>query len=222
MPPITNNLLILSRDAEKYYEIINDHNLPDIQITAFTDPADALKRCRRSNIVFGDPDLIRQILSDTANLSWVQSSWAGVEPLLGHHCRNDYLLTGVKGVFGHIITEYVLCHMLSYEQKTQQRYESQKINQWNDAAPGTLRQKTIGIMGVGSIGAAIARSAKHFGMITIGYTMRNSGCEYIDEYFHGDQIYDFVTILDYLVCVLPDTHSTKNIINRSIFKAMKK
>jgi phosphoglycerate dehydrogenase-like enzyme len=217
-----NNLLILSTDAEEYLKIIRRHNLSDILIYASKDAAGADDLCRHCNIIFGDPDLIEPLLHRATALRWIQSSWAGVEPLLGAHNRSDYLLTGVKGVFGPIMTEYVLCHMLVHTKKVLQRYESQKIRQWNDMRPGTLRGQTMGIMGVGSIGARIAEAAKHFGMITSGYTRKASGCKAIDSYFHGDQITDFVAPLDFLVCVLPDTPSTNHMISNSIFEAMKK
>jgi len=217
-----NNLLILSTDAEKYLEIFRDHDLPDLHIVAAVDSVDASDLCSHCNIIFGDPDLIKPLLNYAAKLTWVQSSWAGVEPLLGVTCRKDYLLTNVKGVFGPLISEYVLCHMLVHEKKVIERYESQKTQSWNNMMPGTLRGKRIGIMGVGSIGADIAETAKHFGMITKGYTRKESGCKYIDLYFHEDQIHEFVTDLEYLVCVLPNTPSTRNMINWPVFKAMRK
>ncbi len=222
MPQNKNNLLILSTDAEKYRNIFRDHNLPDIHITAAVDSASTTDLCSQCNIIFGDPDLIKPLLNYATKLSWVQSSWAGVEPLLGTTCRKDYLLTGIKGVFGPIISEYVLCQILVHEKKVIERYESQKIQCWNNMKPGTLKGKSVGLMGVGSIGAEIAKTVKYFGMITRGYTRRDSGCKYIDSYFHEDQIDEFVTDLDYLVCVLPNTPSTKNLVNWPVFKAMKK
>lgn len=217
-----NSLLILSKDAEKYLKIFCRHNLPDLHISGATDSTEALDLCSRCNIIFGDPDLIKPLLNDAVKLNWVQSSWAGVEPLLGTTSRKDYLLTGVKGIFGPLISEYVLCQILVHEKKVIERYESQKTQCWNDVKPGTLRGKTIGIMGVGSIGADIARTAKHFGMVTKGYTRKDSSCKYIDSYFHEDQIDEFVTQLEYLVCILPHTPSTRNLINWPVFKAMKK
>ncbi len=222
MPPDKNKLLIISTNAEKYLAIFRDHNLPDLQISATADSAEALDLCSHSNIIFGDPDLIKPLLNHAAKLEWMQSTWAGVEPLLGPTCRTDYLLTGVKGIFGPLISEYVLCHMLVHEKKVIERYESQKSLRWNDMKPGTLRGKSVGIMGVGSIGADIARSAKHFGMITNGYTRKDSSCRYIDTYFHEGRFDKFVTQLEYLVCVLPNTPSTSNLIDWPVFKAMPK
>ena len=217
-----NTLLILSTDAEKYLEIFRGHDLPDLHIIAAVDLTDAFDLCSQCNIIFGDPDLIKPLLNHAKKLIWIQSSWAGVEPLLGTTCRKDYLLTGVKGVFGPLISEYVLCQMLVHEKKVIEHYESQKTQSWNHMMPGTLRGKSIGIMGVGSIGADIAGTAKYFGMVTKGYMRKDTSCKYIDSYFHEDEIDEFVTDLEYLVCVLPNTPSTKNMINWSVFKAMRK
>ena len=47
--------------------------------------------------------------------------------------------------------------------------------------PGTLKGKQIGLLGVGTIGAAIARTAKHFGMRVKGYTRASESSIDVDE-----------------------------------------
>lgn len=81
---------------------------------------------------------------------------------------------------------------------------------WDQTQTGTLRGKTIGIMGVGSIGPHLARTAKHFEMRTTGFTFSRRNCDNIDEYFHQDQLPEFVAQLDYLVITLPDTIITSH------------
>jgi phosphoglycerate dehydrogenase-like enzyme len=116
------------------------------------------------NIVLGEPSRIKAALASLPALSWSQSIWAGVEPLLDPASRKDYILTNARGVFGGLMSEYILGYLLAYERRIFQRLEDQKNKRWDDSDTGTLRGKTIGLLGVGSIGADVARTAKFFGM----------------------------------------------------------
>jgi hypothetical protein len=83
-----------------------------------------------------------------------------------------------------------------------------------------LRGKTIGLVGVGSIGAHLASTAKHFGMRVHGYTRSSRSSADVDQYFHGGEKAAFASGLDYLVAVLPDTQETRGIIDRTMIGAL--
>ena len=216
-----NRLLILSHNAHKYAKIIADAGLFDLQITATVSVEQAHQIADQQNILLAPPDLACEILPAMKNLQWMQSTWAGLNKLLGEGCRKDYQLTGVKGVFGSIMSEYVFCYILMHARKALQCYDSQKNRKWQMPMPGLLRGKKIGIMGVGSIGIAIAQTAKHFNMITYGYSRSGASNPEIDKIFNPGNILEFVGDLNYLVTVLPQTLDTNNLINSTVLKAMK-
>ena len=217
-----NGLLILSRNAGEYADLINDAGLNHLEIYAFEAPEKTKTVCERVNIVLADPDLLLQALPELIHLEWVQSTWAGIRPLAGPGCRADYILTGIKGVFGPLMAEYVICYMLMNERHALARFASQQKKIWDTAKPGRLRNKTIGILGVGDIGRSIARTAKFFQMETRGYSRTPKACEWIDQgYDLGDSLIDFVRDLDYLVSTLPDTSGTNHLLNKEAFTAMK-
>lgn len=112
--------------------------------------------------------------------------------------------------------------MLMNERKVLRRFVSQQKKIWDTTTPGRLKNKSIGILGVGSIGMSIAETAKFFQMKTKGYSRHPISCEFIDEsYDHSDSLLDFVRDLDYLVSTLPDTPATTHLLDKSIFKTMK-
>src|SRR5205085_8462322 len=129
---------------------------------------------------------IRPALPQLPAVRWVQSTWAGVEPLLDPSLRRDYALTNARGVFGPLMTEYVFGYMLAHERRMFEKYASQQAGRWDPTPPGTLREKQIGLIGVGTIGSALARTAKHFGMRVRGYTRASESSRDVDRYFHGD------------------------------------
>lgn len=216
-----NSLLILSEHATTYGNLLGAAGLPDLKISACTTVEEALTKAREANIVLGDPDLLQKILPAMDRLEWAQSTWAGVTPLMEEQCRKDYLLTNVKGVFGPIMAEYVICYMLMHERNVLQCYVLQQEMQWKMPRPGLLRGKRVGIMGIGSIGGAIAKTAKFFSMYTSGYSRTSSSAAFIDQMFGPDQLLEFVRDLDYLIAVLPDTPLTHHLINSAVFNNMR-
>ena len=215
-----HRLLILSSHARQYQEILENARLPDIEMVACTSLAQAVQTSAEIEIVFGEPNLIRSLLPDLPNLAWVQSTWAGVEPLVTTRQRQDYVLTNIRDVFGPLMSEYVFGYMLFHERRIIQRIGSQMRQVWDNTPPGTLRGKTIGLMGVGSIGAHLAMTARHFGMQVRGYTRSSEDCPYVDKYYHGANKLTFADGLHYLVAVLPNTPQTVKIVNEDVLAAL--
>ena len=222
MGSIKHKLLILARDSDAYARILRDADIERLEVHAADTPDEAEMYSEQVNIVLGEPDLIKPILPRIEHLEWVQSTWAGVRPLVEQGCRKDYLLTNVKDIFGPQMAEYVCCHMLMNERHSLERFFSQQHKRWDTTAPGQLRNKSIGILGVGSIGKEIARAAKFFQMTTKGYGRNPITCEYIDQgYTQADDLTAFVRDLDYLVSTLPDTPATIGLLDGRILGAMK-
>lgn len=206
------NLLILSKDTDEYRSILESANLPNLVI----EPSPSEK----TEIVFGAPTMIRDALSSLPNLRWAQASWAGVEPLLDPSLRRDYTLTNARGVFGGLMSEYVFGYLLAHERKIFERAEAQKNKNWDTSLTGQLRGKMIGLLGVGSIGADVAQMAKAFGMTVRGYTRGSEISKQVDKYFHGDDLLEFATGLDYLVSILPNTKETRRIVDEKVLNAL--
>ncbi len=53
-----------------------------------------------------------------------------------------------------------------------------------------------------------------------GYTHHSESCPDIEQYFHGDSLPDFAAGLDYLVCTLPGTATTRHIVNARLLAAL--
>ena len=204
-------LLILSSNADEYKQLIKSAKLPDLKFAPEPEICD---------IVLGEPKLIRDTLPRLPNLKWAQAIYAGIEGLMDPILRRDYILTNARGVFGELMSEYVFGHLLSHEKKIFERFRAQQAKQWDRTESGVLRGKTIGLLGVGSIGSHLAATAKHFGMSVHGFTRESESCADVDVYFHEPEILKFAEGLDYLVSILPRTNDTNKIVNASLFDAL--
>jgi len=205
-----HRLLILSRHAEAYRRLIEVEHLADLEIASSDD----------CDVVLGEPSIIAPAIGRLTSVGWVQSTWAGVEPLLDPALRRDYVLTNARGVFGGLMSEYVFGYLLAHERKIFHKHAAQREGRWDPTPAGTLKGKRIGLLGVGSIGAALARTAKHFGMHVKGYTRSSEGCAEVDEYFHGSERLAFARDLDYLVCTVPNTAATRRLVDAELLAAL--
>lgn len=220
------NLLILTSDAEQYKRLIQSANLPQLEFTTNLEDCD---------IVLGEPRLIRDQLPHLTHAKWIQSIYAGVEALTDPALRRDYVLTNARSVFGELMSEYVMGYLLAHEKKIFKRAEDQQNKKWDRTESGWLRGKTLGLLGVGSIGAHIASVAKAFRMNVWGFTRSSEESPNVDKYFHPETLesdssrsvqertsalQNFASGLDYLVVVLPRTTATNQLVNADVLNAL--
>jgi phosphoglycerate dehydrogenase-like enzyme len=215
-----HQLLILSKDFEIYKRLIEQMNLPGLSILAASEPNEAIHIGGECDLIFGEPSLVSKVLNHLPRIKWVQTSWAGVEPLLSPSIRRDYILSNARNVYGTMISEYVFGYLLMIERRILSRWQSQLAGRWDDSPYSTLKGKLFGLMGVGTIGAHLAATAKHFGMRVYGYTYKTETCAEVDRYFHGNERLNFGADLDYLVCCLPGTAATASIVDEAFLAAL--
>lgn len=213
-------VLILSPDAKDYLPLLRELDAFGCEIHAASNARQALAGAAGAEVVLGQPDLVAAVLDELPQVKWVQSSWAGVAPLL-EHGRSDYLLSSVKDTFGPQMTEYVLTYLLAHEWRLLERLGRQANRNWWPEPGGSLQGKVLGIMGTGSIGSHIARSLRPFGLSISGFSRSGAPVEGFDQVFPAARLEAFLRGLDYLVCVLPDTSETRGLLDRRAFSQMK-
>jgi phosphoglycerate dehydrogenase-like enzyme len=216
-----NKLLILSTDAAKYNALIEAAGLQKLQTRTAADATSAKAVVNDCNIILGNPLMVSEVLVSAQELEWVQSSWAGVDTLCKPGLRRDYVLTGVKNIFGPPISEYVMTYLFALERRLFTMRSNQLEKRWQSLPYRPSQDITIGIIGLGSIGGHLARTARHFGIRVIGFNRSGRACEAVEKVFTADDLAGFLQEPDYIVLTLPDTPQTKNLINADVLKMMK-
>jgi phosphoglycerate dehydrogenase-like enzyme len=204
-------ILIISPDAEQLGSLVAEA-IPEADVTMTRDAGEALERYSGQSVLFGSPVSIAEVLPHVPAVKWVQSSWAGVKPLIALD-RRDYVLTGIKDVFGPQMSDYVIGYLLAHELKIVRRLDEQRAHRWWAGASGTLVGKRMGIMGTGSIGRTIAERARAFGVSVIGLSRSGRGMADFDRVYALEAFTEFLEDLDYVVAVLPDTPQTTDLLN---------
>ena len=202
-----------SLSAAHFREDERQAGLPGIDLVRTKTDEDTAQAITRAEVVVADPDLVASHVDRAAGLKWLQSTFGGVDVLFRYSSRRDYQLTRIKGVFGPLMAEYVLAHILARERHLLELARQQQAHQWKRASYRTLTELTLGILGVGDIGSAVARAAGAFGMTIWGLRTSPDPVPGVDRVFTPERLDKFLAGPDYLVNVLPSTPATRGLLS---------
>jgi phosphoglycerate dehydrogenase-like enzyme len=110
------------------------------------------------------------------------------------------------------ISEFVLAAMLAFEKRIPAVWLSEPPEHWNVAPSGTLYGRTLGLVGLGGIGSAVARRALPFGMrvVAVRRTEAPSPVEGVEV---AGSLDDLLPEVDHLVLAAPATQRTHRVID---------
>ena len=176
-------------------------------------------------------DAFDRFLSRAPALRWVHSATAGVERVLTPAGRaRGLLITIARGVFSGPIAEYVLMMILAVSRRLPQLLELQRERTWQPLQGTELRDVTVGIVGLGSIGRAVAELAAGFGCRVIATRRTAAGVAGADgldgldgvEIVGGpDALPGVLGRSDFIVLAAPLTPETENLIDATALAAVK-
>ncbi|MEH6824357.1 MAG: D-2-hydroxyacid dehydrogenase [Motiliproteus sp.] len=215
--------LLVSADAECYRQLLAPL-ADEFVLVSVDNVAQALSLCSDCEILLGDPDLLLPLLDKMPLLRWVQSSWAGVAPLIGPlQClpKPAPVLSNVRGIFGPLMAEYVFAYLLAHERQVLTHHQAQQQQRWHEQRSGTLRGKSLGLLGLGSIGEHLARSARQLGMRVLGCSRSLPEPGLVEQHYLSEQLLEMAAEVDYLVCTLPSTAQTRNLVGAAVLAQMK-
>ncbi|MGB8399364.1 2-hydroxyacid dehydrogenase, partial [Bradyrhizobium sp.] len=152
------------------------------------------------------------------NLRVIFNLGAGVDALMADASLPDVPLVRVAvSDLTDRMTEYVVLHVLMHHRQELYLRESQRERRWEPRyqwAAGTI---TVGIMGLGTLGANAAEVLRRIGFRVVGWSNSPKQIEGI-TCFHGKaQLDAFLGRTNILVCLLPLTPNTQQILNQGLF-----
>jgi phosphoglycerate dehydrogenase-like enzyme len=159
-------------------------------------------------------------------LKWVQVMLAGVNRLLNDTgmFESTVIMTNIRGIHATPVGEFALMLMLMFVKKAPFFIHLQQNREWNLFTPTILHSKTVGIVGLGSIGQEVARLAKAIRMRVIA-TRRSikkvTRTRYADIVLPSDQLPELLSQSDFVIITLPLIPETNKIISERELKLMK-
>ena len=169
-----------------------------------------------------EQEIFEQLLQDIPNLRWVHSISAGVEHVLSPTLvASDVMLTNASGVFSVPMAETVLAYMLAVVKRLPEFQEQQQRGLWKKLPLKELCGMTVGIVGLGDIGAEVGRLCRAFGMRVLGLRRYPRPSEHAHEVFAPAQLPDLLARSDFVVIATPLTDATRGMIGGAELAAMK-
>jgi glyoxylate/hydroxypyruvate reductase A len=157
-------------------------------------------------------------LAALPNLRVIFNLGAGVDALMADSSLPKVPLVRVAvGDLTDRMTEYAVLHVLMHHRQEVYLRASQREKRWAPRAQWAASAISVGIMGLGTLGANAADALRRLGFRVSGWSRRRKEIEGIDC-FHGQgQLDAFLQRTDILVCLLPLTADTRQILNRGVF-----
>jgi phosphoglycerate dehydrogenase-like enzyme len=223
-----------SRDLERIREAAPGARIVTLSVEGLSDdPVDDVEVLLHGWL---SADAFDRLLARAPRLTWVHSASAGVERALTPTSRSrGIVITNARGVFSRPIAEYVMMMILAVSRKLPGLLELQRERTWQPLEGTELRDVTVGIVGLGSIGRAVGALATAFGCRVVATRRRpEAGGEVHgdgEELSFGEAMLDRVggpetlpALLaesDFVVLAAPLTRETENMISAETLDAMK-
>lgn len=155
----------------------------------------------------------------TKRLRWVQASSAGVEwlPAVPELIESDVVVTNTRGAHAQTIGEHVFAMLLTFTRRMRLLDQFKAERKWGrpeaEAVVDGLVGKTLGIVGLGNIGRAIAQRAHAFDMRVLAIDIQAlQAPPTVDQVYPLDQLHAVLPLLDVLVVAVPLTERTRGLI----------
>src|SRR5215468_7966667 len=115
------------------------------------------------------------------------------------------------------MTEYVVLHVLMHHRQELYLRESQRTKRWAPQYQWAAGAVSVGIMGIGTLGADAADVLRRIGFRVAGWSRRPRQIDGVDCFHGASELDAFLQRTDILVCLLPLTPESRHTLNRGVF-----
>lgn len=199
---------------------------PDIEFDVCTDREKVADHIVDADAYIGF--LNTETFQAAKQLKWVQSPASGVNYFLDVEGlpESDVVLTSAAGTHGGSVAESAIAMMLAFTRGIRASVQNQPQHNWAmqeiRAQNTELGGCTVGIVGFGQIGRALAQRLAGFEMRILAVDLfPKDKPEYVDELWDMDRLDDLLAASDFVVTLVPYTEDTVDLIGEAELAKMK-
>lgn len=160
------------------------------------------------------------------NLRWVQGAGAGIEQFgTAGIDRDRVVLTNSSGVSAGSMAEWVIGRLLQVWKRFREADEFQTDHRFERSYGRTFAGSTIGIVGLGHIGRAVASRARALGCRTLGLTRSarpGDTSPDVDQLYPASELHALLAESDAVLVAAPATNDTQHLMDAKALAAMKR
>ena len=196
----------------------------------------AFEGAEELEVITPDPDDVVSALSEAAvfvayrwsddflldSLRWVQSISVGVDQFpLDEFAARGIALTSARGIHGPQVSEHAFALLLALTRGVGVAMRNAEKQRWRQIPGVEISGMTLGVLGLGTVGEAVARRADAWGMTVVGTKSDPSTYTGVAaRVFSPADTIDVFRLSDVVIAVLPDTADTRGIVTRSCLEAL--
>ncbi|MEA3125419.1 MAG: glyoxylate/hydroxypyruvate reductase [Caballeronia sp.] len=167
------------------------------------------------------------LFANRPDLKAVFNLGAGVDAILeierkqpGTLPPNALLVRLEDSGMGHQMVEYATHTVLRYLRRLDEYDALQREHRWQKLPPYALKDFTVGVLGLGVLGAQVSRALAAFGMPVRGFSRTKRDVEGVKTFAGNEQFDTFLDGARVLINLLPHTPDTEGILNRRTFERL--
>ena len=204
--------------------------LPDVEILAGNSIETVRASAPRVTVLFnwsGSLALFREVFLLCPKLRWIHSRSVGLErTLFPELVASSVPLTNGIGIFSPALAEFTLGAILYFAKDFRRMIRNQEAGEWKPFDVTPVAGQTVGIVGYGDIGRAIAARVRPLGMRVLAMRRHASDATraadaLVDATYGPEQRIEMIRQCDYVVVAAPLTAETRGMIGAAEFAAMK-
>jgi phosphoglycerate dehydrogenase-like enzyme len=169
-------------------------------------------------------DVLRSAFLACPNLRWVHSRAAGIDSLLFPELvASEVPLTNGTGVFSPSLGEFALAAILYFAKDFRRMARNQEAGRWEQFDVEEIAGQTVGIVGYGDIGRAVATRVHAMGMKVLALKRHPPATTdpLVDRFYTPQEMAGLLGQSDYVVVCAPLTAETRHMLSDAQFAAMK-
>jgi phosphoglycerate dehydrogenase-like enzyme len=221
-------ILVLADPAEPQITMLKK-SLAGVEILVGNSAELFEQAATRASVLFnwsGSLALFRKVFTMCPNLRWVHSRSVGLERTLFPELSESFVpLTNGVGVFSPSLGEFVLGAILYFAKDFRRMIRNQMAGLWEAFDVMPVSGHTVGIIGYGDIGRAVAARVRPLGMSVLALRRHaspaNAADPFVEQIYTPDRRIEMLPRCDYLVVAAPLTSETRGMIGEPEFAAMK-
>ncbi len=165
-------------------------------------------------VLFAPPPAM---LADLAHVKAIFVTGAGVDAILkfGDALPQVPIVRLADVGMGIQMAEYVSHYVLRYFRRFDEYELQSRLGQWQPLAPHQKQDFTVGVLGTGVLGSHVLSGLAHFGFPVRGWSRTPKQIDGVTTFAGMAQLDDFLQGTRVLVCMLPLTPDTANLLDRA-------
>lgn len=219
-------VVLTKTEGHPHFGLLDELDIPELELVRVETPEELAREIVDAEVYYGFPNA--DLLRDGKALRWIQAPSAGVNFLLNlpELVENDIVLTNTRGAHGPSIGEHTFALLFALTRHIPRSVHAQREHRWawTDLyrTSHEIWGRTMGIIGYGAIGRAVAQRARGFDMEVLAVDAHpETGAPIVQETWGMERLPDLLAQSDVVVVSAPLTNESHHLLDADRLALMK-